>query len=190
MILTWPSQHLLLHLWPNLRIRLSLKLPIALMTPDSIMRLQPTWAGGRIAYLLSTAGQYFPEIHQCFTDRVRRNKGDKGAGKGKGKPGKGKGKGKGKPQPKRAAAVANQDWGVPCELSSCTGSRLNLDGFSYVCLLRCFSLCSYGFLLFLPSCFFLPEFYLSYPVAVSWVLPILLHFAWLSSPFLLMQPLF
>ena len=75
--------------------------------PDGIMRLQPSWAGGRIAYLLSTAGRYLPDTHQCFTDRVRRNKGDKGAGKGKGKPGKGKGKGKGKPQPKRAAGVAN-----------------------------------------------------------------------------------
>ena len=76
--------------------------------PDGILRLQPTWAGGRIAYLLSTAGRYLPETHQVFTDRVRRNKGgNKGAGKGKGKPGKGKGKDKGKPQPKRAAAVAN-----------------------------------------------------------------------------------
>ena len=75
--------------------------------PDGIVRLQPTWVGGRIAYLLSIAGGYLPETHQCFTDRVRRNKGDKGAGKGKGKPGKCKGKGKGKPQPKRAAAVAN-----------------------------------------------------------------------------------
>ena len=76
--------------------------------PDGILRLQPSWAGGRIAYLLSTAGRYLPETHQVFTDRVRRNKGgNKGAGKGKGKPGKGKGKDKGKPQPKRAAAVAN-----------------------------------------------------------------------------------
>ena len=76
--------------------------------PDGILRLQPTWAAGRIAYLLATAGRYLPETHQVFTDPVLRNKGDnKGAGKGKGKPGKGKGKGKGKPQPKRAAAVAN-----------------------------------------------------------------------------------
>ena len=63
--------------------------------PDGIMRPQPTWAGGRIAYLFATARRYLPETHQCFADRARRNKGDKGAGNGKGKPGKGKGKGKG-----------------------------------------------------------------------------------------------
>ena len=74
---------------------------------DGITRLQPTWAGGRIAYLLATAGRYRPERHQCFTDHVRRNKGSKGVGKGKGKSGKGEGKGKLKPQPERAAAVAN-----------------------------------------------------------------------------------
>ena len=63
------------------------------VAPDGIMRLQPTWAGGRIAYLLAMAGRYFPETNQCFTDRVCRNKGDKSVGRGKGKPAKGKGKG-------------------------------------------------------------------------------------------------
>ena len=52
-----------------------------------------SWPGGRISYLLATA-EYLPESHQVFSDRVRRNKGDKGAGKGKGKDGKGPGKGK------------------------------------------------------------------------------------------------
>ena len=75
--------------------------------PDGVLRLQATWAGGRISYLLATAGKYLPESRQVFSDRVRRNKGDKGGGKGKGKDGKGNGKGKFKPQAKRAAAPAN-----------------------------------------------------------------------------------
>ena len=76
--------------------------------PDAVLRLQATWAGGRISYLLATAGKYLPESHQVFSDRVRRNKGEKGGGKGKGKDGKGNGKGKFKPpQAKRAAAPAN-----------------------------------------------------------------------------------
>ena len=73
--------------------------------PDGVLRLQATWAGGRISYLLATAGKYLPESHQVFSDRVRRNKGEKGGGKGKGKDGKGNGKGKFKPpQAKRAAS--------------------------------------------------------------------------------------
>ena len=76
--------------------------------PDGVLRLQATWAGGRVSYLLATAGKYLPESHQVFSDRVRRNKGEKGGGKGKGKEGKGNGKGKFKPpQAKRAAAPAN-----------------------------------------------------------------------------------
>ena len=76
--------------------------------PDGVLRLQATWAGGRISYLLATAGKYLPESHQVFSDRVRRNKGEKGGGKGKGKDSKGNGKGKYKPpQAKRAAAPAN-----------------------------------------------------------------------------------
>ena len=55
--------------------------------PDAVLRLQATWAGGRVSYLLATAGKYLPESHQVFSDRVRRNKGDKGGGKGKGKDG-------------------------------------------------------------------------------------------------------
>ena len=57
--------------------------------PDGVLRLQATWGGGRISYLLATACKYRPESHQVFSDRVRRNKGDKGVGKGKGKDGKG-----------------------------------------------------------------------------------------------------
>ena len=76
--------------------------------PDGALRLQATWAGGRISYLLATAGKYLPESHQVFSDRGRRNKGEKGGGKGKGKDGKGNGKGKFKPpQAKRAVAPAN-----------------------------------------------------------------------------------
>ena len=56
--------------------------------PDGVLRLQATWAGGRISYLLATAGKYLPESHQVFSNRVRRNKGEKGGGKGKGKDGK------------------------------------------------------------------------------------------------------
>ena len=51
--------------------------------PDGIMRPQPTWASGRIAYLLAAAGRCLPEAHQLFADRVRRSKGDKGLVKGK-----------------------------------------------------------------------------------------------------------
>ena len=75
--------------------------------PDGTLRLQAIWAGGRVSYLLATAGKYLPESHQVFSDRVS-NKGDKGVGKGKGKEGKRLGKGKYKPpQAKRAAAPAN-----------------------------------------------------------------------------------
>ena len=52
--------------------------------PDRIMRFQPSWAGGRIAHLLDPAGRCLPETRQCFTNRVRRNKGEKGMGKGRG----------------------------------------------------------------------------------------------------------
>ena len=77
-------------------------------TPDGVLRLQATLAGGRISYLLATAGKCLPDTHQCFSERVRRNKGEKGVGKGKGKEAKGGGKGKFKPpQAKRAAAPAN-----------------------------------------------------------------------------------
>ena len=71
------------------------------------------WAGGtptrgKISYLLAIAGRCLPDTHMCFSDRARRNKGEKGVGKGKGKEGKGAGKGKHKPpQAKRAVAPAN-----------------------------------------------------------------------------------
>ena len=105
----------------------------------------PTGGGGRIAYLIATAGRYLPETHQVFTDCVRRNKGDQGAGKGKGKPGKGKGKGKGKPQPKRAAA---------CELFFCSYFY-----FSY--------LCSPGFAWSYLVSVFLVGFFPSYPMCLA-----------------------
>ena len=76
--------------------------------PDAVLRLQASHAGGRISYLLATAGKYLPESHQCFSDRVKRDQREKGLGKGKGKEKKGGGKGKFKaPQPKRAAGPAN-----------------------------------------------------------------------------------
>ena len=76
--------------------------------PDAVLRLQASHAGGRISYLLATAGKYLPESHQCFSDRVTRDQREKGMGKGKGKEKKGAGKGKYKaPQPKRAAGPAN-----------------------------------------------------------------------------------
>ena len=76
--------------------------------PDAVLRLQASHAGGRISYLLATAGKYLPESHQCFSDRVKRDQREKGMGKGKGKEKKGGGKGKFKaPQPKRAAGPAN-----------------------------------------------------------------------------------
>ena len=34
--------------------------------PDGVLRLQATWAGGRISYLFSTAGRYLPDTHMCF----------------------------------------------------------------------------------------------------------------------------
>ena len=76
--------------------------------PDAVLRLQASHAGGRISYLLATAGKYLPELHQCFSERVKRDQREKGMGKGKGKEKKGGGKGKYKaPQPKRAAGPAN-----------------------------------------------------------------------------------
>ena len=53
--------------------------------PDAVLRLQASHAGGRISYLLATAGKYLPDSHQCFSDRVRRDQREKGVGKGKGK---------------------------------------------------------------------------------------------------------
>ena len=53
--------------------------------PDAVLRLQASHAGGRISYLLATAGKYLPESHQCFSERVRRDQREKGVGKGKGK---------------------------------------------------------------------------------------------------------
>ena len=76
--------------------------------PDAVLRLQASHAGGRISYLLATAGKYLPESHQYFSGRVKRDQREKGMGKGKGKEKKGGGKGKYKaPQPKRAAGQAN-----------------------------------------------------------------------------------
>ena len=31
--------------------------------PDGVLRLQATWAGGRIFYLWATAGRYLPDTH-------------------------------------------------------------------------------------------------------------------------------
>ena len=130
---SWPSKRSLLLLFTSSVTKRSLKPPMFLKrlrpssvrtmgwwwlassprghhgtNPDGVLRIQATWAGGRISYLLATAGKYLPESHQVFSDRVRRNKGEKGGGKGKGKEGKGNGKGKFKPpQAKRAAAPAN-----------------------------------------------------------------------------------
>ena len=53
--------------------------------PDAILRLQPTWAGSRLSYLLVLAAKFLVENRQIFTDRVRKPKGkgkEKGAGKG------------------------------------------------------------------------------------------------------------
>ena len=75
---------------------------------DAVLRLQSSWVGGRVSYLLTSAAPFLGEARQLFTDRVRKPKGKgKGEGqqKGKGKPkGKGGKKGKGAAAPKRAAA--------------------------------------------------------------------------------------
>ena len=75
---------------------------------DAVLRLQSSWVGGRVSYLLTAAAPFLGETRQLFTDRVRKPKGKgKGEGqqKGKGKPkGKGGKKGKGAAAPKRAAA--------------------------------------------------------------------------------------
>ena len=75
---------------------------------DAVLRLQSSWVGGRVSYLLTSAAPFLGETRQLFTDRVRKPKGKgKGEGqhKGKGKPkGKGGKKGKGAAVPKRAAA--------------------------------------------------------------------------------------
>ena len=47
-------------------------------------------AGGRVSYLLALVGKCVPETHQCFSDRARRDKVDKGIGKGKGQTSTGK----------------------------------------------------------------------------------------------------
>ena len=85
--------------------------------PDAILRLQPTWAGSRLSYLLVLAAKFLVETRQIFTDRVRKPKGkgkgkEKGAGKGnpqepgrKGKKGHGKGKAP-DARPKMAAGPA------------------------------------------------------------------------------------
>ena len=52
--------------------------------PDAILRLQPTWTGARLSYLLVMAAKFLVENRQIFTDRVRKPKG-KGNGKGAGK---------------------------------------------------------------------------------------------------------
>ena len=83
--------------------------------PDAILRLQPTWTGARLSYLLVMAAKFLVENRQVFTDRVRKPKG-KGKGKGackgnpqepgrKGKKGNGKGKAPGA-MPKMAAGPA------------------------------------------------------------------------------------
>ena len=84
--------------------------------PDAVLRLQASHAGGRISYLLATAGKYLPESRQCFSDRARRDQRERGwQGQGKEKKGAGKGKYK-PPQAKCAAAPANpQGWILdPC----------------------------------------------------------------------------
>ena len=40
--------------------------------PDAILRLQPTWAGSRLSYLLVLAAKFLVENRQIFTDRVRK----------------------------------------------------------------------------------------------------------------------
>ena len=73
--------------------------------PDGVFRLQGAHSGGRLSYLLASAGKCLSESHQWFSDRVRRVQREKGVAKGKGKEKKGAGKGKYKPpQAKRAAA--------------------------------------------------------------------------------------
>ena len=70
-------------------------------TADAVLRLQSSWVGGRISYLLTAAAPYLGETRQLFTDQVRK---PKGKGKGEGQP-KGKGKNKGKGGKKGKAAV-------------------------------------------------------------------------------------
>ena len=67
---------------------------------DAVLRLQSSWDGGRVSYLLTSAAPFLGSTRQLFTDRVRKPKGE-GQHKGKGKGGK---KGKGAAVPKRAAA--------------------------------------------------------------------------------------
>ena len=71
---------------------------------DAVLRLQSSWDGGRVSYLLTSAAPFLGATRQLFTDRVRKPKGKgKGEGQHKGK-GKGGQKSKGAAVPKRAAA--------------------------------------------------------------------------------------
>ena len=75
-------------------------------TADAILRLQPTWVGGRVSYLLTAAAPFLGARRQMFTDRVHKHKG-KGKGEGQMK-GKGKNKGKGGKKGKGAGALAKR----------------------------------------------------------------------------------
>ena len=48
---------------------------------DTVLRLQSSWVGGRVSYLLTSAAPFLGEARQLFTDRVRKPK-RKGKGEG------------------------------------------------------------------------------------------------------------